>query len=245
MATQNIKSAKCASNHDNKNYDNKDVEYKIYIIYNVNNQNYHASYTTQKYLSSVMANFQRKTNENMKNLFAGGCVRIDLLDVIITDNLFDVKQRIKELLKKMDGMSWDDINAQKFKEYWNDTKTVDTYIPPAYNTTETKEPEVKTEEPAVKTERRNKPKKQKPKELDFNGEIDLDDIDEFDPLPTKKSTKKPTTTKKETTKKETTKKEPTIKKTEKCKKPIWCQKCECEISYTNWSRHQTSKKHTA
>ena len=229
MATQNIKSAKCASNHDNKNYDNKDVEYKIYIIYNVNNQNYHASYTTQKYLSSVMANFQRKTNDNMKNLFAGGCVRIDLLDVIITDNLFDVKQRIKELLKKMDGMSWDDINAQKFKEYWNDTKTVDTYIP------KTKEPEVKTEEPAVKTERRNKPKKQKPKELDFNGEIDLDDIDEFDPLPTKKSTKKPTTTKKETT----------SKKTEKCKKPIWCQKCECEISYTNWSRHQTSKKHTA
>jgi len=235
MATQNIKSAKCASNHDNKNYDTTDIEYKIYIIYNVNNQNYHASYTTQKYLSSVMANFQRKTNDNMKNLFAGGCVRIDLLDVIITDNLFDVKQRIKELLKKMDGMSWDDINAQKFKEYWNDTKTVDTYIP------KTKEPEVKTErteEPSVKTERRNKPKKQKPKELDFNGEIDLEDIDEFDPIPTKKSTKK-------STKETTSKKEPTIKKTEKCKKPIWCQKCECEISYTNWSRHQTSKKHTA
>ena len=233
MATQNIKSAKCVSNHDNKNYDTTDIEYKIYIIYNVNNQNYHASYTTQKYLSSVMANFQRKTNDNMKNLFAGGCVRIDLLDVIITDNLFDVKQRIKELLKKMDGMSWDDINAQKFKEYWNDTKTVDTYIP------KTKEPEVKTErteEPSVKTERRNKPKKQKPKELDFNGEIDLEDIDEFDPLPTKKSTKK-------STKETTSKKEPTKKET--TKKPIWCQKCECEISYTNWSRHQTSKKHTA
>jgi len=225
MATNNIKSAKCASNKDNKNYDVREVEYKIYYIFNVSNHAYHASYTTQKYLSSVMANFQRKTSDTMIHLFHGGNVRIDLLDVITTDNLFDVKQRIKELLKNIDGMSWEKINAEKFKECWNG---IDTYTPKTEDT---------TEEPAVKTERRNKPKKQKPKELDFNGEIDLGDIDEFDPLPTKKPTKK-----------STSKKEPTIKKTEKCKngkEPIWCQKCNCEVSYTNWSRHKTSKKHTA
>jgi len=219
MATNNIKSAKCASNRDNKNYDKSDVEYKIYYIFNVSNRAYHASYTTQKYLSSVMANFQRKTSDSMKNLFDGGNVRIDLLDVITTDNLFDVKQRIKELLKNIDGMSWGDINAEKFKECWNGTKTVDTYTPK-------KTEDVKTERP--KKHKEQKPKKQKPKELDFNGEVDLSDIDEFEPLPEIKKEKE----------------KEKVKKCKSGKEPIWCQKCNCEVSYTNWSRHQQSKKHT-
>jgi len=209
--TTYTKNAECSSN---KNYDKKEIEYKIFIIYNHTNNAYHASHTTQKYLSSVVANLKRKDTDNMRHLFDGNDAMIELLDVIKTDNVYYVKERIAELLHRTKDKP--NISKSTILSVWKETDPK--YVPP---------------QETQQTPKKKSTKKQKPKELEFNGEVDLNDIDEFEPLPT--------TSKKETTKKETTKKEKT--KSEKCKKPIWCQKCECEVSYTNWSRHQDTKKH--
>ena len=175
--THYTKNAECSSN---KNYDKKEIEYKIFIIYNHTNNAYHASHTTQKYLSSVVANLKRKDTDNMRHLFDSNDAMIELLDVIKTDNVYYVKERIAELLHRTKDKP--NISKSTILSVWKETDPK--YVPPQ-------------------------------------------ETQQTQPPPTKKST----------TKKETT------KKSEKCKKPIWCQKCECEVSYTNWSRHQDTKKH--
>ena len=59
--------------------------------------------------------------------------------------------------------------------------------------------------------------------MSIGREIDLNDIDEFEPLPIKK------------TKKEST------KHFEKLQTHVYCSKCDCYIK--NWSQHTKTKKH--
>jgi len=208
--TTYTKNAECVFN---KNYDKKQVEYKIFIIYNHTNNAYHASYTTQKYLSSVLANLKRKDTDTMIHLFSGDTAMIELLDVIETDNVYYVKERIAELLHRTKDKT--KISKSTILSVWKQTDEKYTPPPPP-------PPPPEETQKTHKAQEQKRPKK--PKELDFNGEIDLNDIDEFDPLPEVKKEKKA--------------------KCKNDKEPIWCQKCNCEVSYTNWSRHQQTKKHT-
>ena len=49
----------------NNNHDKTNIEYKIFKLSN-DNDDYYISYTTQKYLTRAMANYQRKKTEILK-----------------------------------------------------------------------------------------------------------------------------------------------------------------------------------
>tara|TARA_R100000541_G_scaffold29230_1_gene38394 strand:- start:1314 stop:1805 length:492 start_codon:yes stop_codon:yes gene_type:complete len=83
----------------NNNHDNKSIEYKIFKISN-DNDDYYISYTTQKYLTRAMENYRRKQTDTFKRLFNGSCVKIELLELIITKNIYFVKNKINEYISK-------------------------------------------------------------------------------------------------------------------------------------------------
>jgi len=211
-----VKYTKATECETNKHYDKKEIEYKIFIIYNHTNKNYHASYTTQKYLSRVLANLKRKDSDNMRELFENGGAMIELLDTIKTDNLYYVKERINELLHRTKKEK--ELSKSTFVSVWKQTEQQKTYE--TYEAYETYECSETTQ-----------------KEIEYNGVEDLNDIDEFDE-PLKKEIKKKS---KKEPKKET-KKEP---KKETDRNPILCECCGKDISYANWARHKQSKLHIA
>tara|TARA_R110000822_G_scaffold36044_1_gene101558 strand:- start:1407 stop:1886 length:480 start_codon:yes stop_codon:yes gene_type:complete len=83
----------------NSNHDNKSIEYKIFKLSNDDND-YYISYTTQKYLTRAMENYRRKQTDTFKRLFNGRCVKIELLELIITKNIYFVKNKINDYISK-------------------------------------------------------------------------------------------------------------------------------------------------
>ena len=88
---------------DNSNYDCSNNEYKIYKITNMITGLYYISYSRVKYLSRVKEDLLRKPTENFKLLFNGieskNDIMIELLNIIVADNIYFVKQHIKQLEK--------------------------------------------------------------------------------------------------------------------------------------------------
>ena len=87
----------------NSNYDNSNQEYKIYKITNMVSQLYYISYTRVKYLSKVKEDLLRKPSKNFKLLFKDlddkNDILIELIDTLHTDNIYFVKQHIKQIEK--------------------------------------------------------------------------------------------------------------------------------------------------
>ena len=88
---------------DNSNYDCSNNEYKIYKITNMITGLYYISYSRVKYLSRVKEDLLRKPTENFKLLFNGiedkNDIMIELLNIVVADNIYFVKQHIKQLEK--------------------------------------------------------------------------------------------------------------------------------------------------
>ena len=88
---------------DNSNYDCSNNEYKIYKITNMITGLYYISYSRVKYLSRVKEDLLRKPTENFKLLFNGiedkNDIMIELLNIVVADNIYYVKQHIKQIEK--------------------------------------------------------------------------------------------------------------------------------------------------
>jgi len=88
---------------DNSNYDCSNNEYKIYKITNMITGLYYISYSRVKYLSRVKEDLLRKPTENFKLLFNGietkNDIMIELLNIVVADNIYFVKQHIKQIEK--------------------------------------------------------------------------------------------------------------------------------------------------
>ncbi len=96
---------KTETRKDNSNYDCSNNEYKIYKITNMITGLYYISYTRVKYLSRVKEDLLRKQTENFKLLFndieSKDDIMIELLNIVVADNIYYVKQHIK-LIEKDD-----------------------------------------------------------------------------------------------------------------------------------------------
>ena len=92
---------KTTNDKSNTNYDCMEHEYKIYIIRNVDTQDFYVSYTKQKYLCRILSSMKRKKESlTFVKLFSTPRVKIDLLEVYKSDNLFEVQERIGVITKK-------------------------------------------------------------------------------------------------------------------------------------------------
>ena len=94
---------KTEATKDNSNYDCSKNEYKIYKITNMITGLYYISYSRVKYLSRVKEDLLRKPTENFKLLFNGiedkNDIMIELLNIVDADNIYFVKQHIKQIEK--------------------------------------------------------------------------------------------------------------------------------------------------
>ena len=94
---------KTEATKDNSNYDCSNNEYKIYKITNMITGLYYISYSRVKYLSRVKEDLLRKPTENFKLLFNGiedkNDIMIELLKIVVADNIYFVKQHIKQIEK--------------------------------------------------------------------------------------------------------------------------------------------------
>lgn len=94
---------KTEATKDNSNYDCSNNEYKIYKITNMITGLYYISYSRVKYLSRVKEDLLRKPTENFKLLFNGiedkNDIMIELLNIVNADNIYFVKQHIKQIEK--------------------------------------------------------------------------------------------------------------------------------------------------
>ena len=83
----------------NSNHDETIGEYKIFKLSN-GEDDFYISYTKQKYLTRAMTNYKRKNTDTFKRLFNGSCVKIELLEIVITENIYFVKNKINEYISK-------------------------------------------------------------------------------------------------------------------------------------------------
>ena len=83
----------------NSNHDETNNEYKIFKLSN-GEDDFYISYTKQKYLTRAMTNYKRKNTPTFKRLFNGSCVKIELLEIIQTENIYFVKNKINEYISK-------------------------------------------------------------------------------------------------------------------------------------------------
>jgi len=94
---------KTEATKDNSNYDCSNNEYKIYKITNMITGLYYISYSRVKYLSRVKEDLLRKPTDNFKLLFNGieskNDIMIELLNIVDADNIYFVKQHIKQIEK--------------------------------------------------------------------------------------------------------------------------------------------------
>jgi len=126
---------------DNSNYDCSNNEYKIYKITNMITGLYYISYSRVKYLSRVKEDLLRKPTENFKLLFNGiedkNDIMIELLNIVVADNIYFVKQHIKQIekddkviVKKCDKPiecgECDEDNDKTIKEPKKETKSLNT-----------------------------------------------------------------------------------------------------------------------
>ena len=81
----------------NSNHDETIGEYKIFKISN-GEDDFYISYTKQKYLTRAMENYKRKNTPTFKRLFNGTRIKIELLEIVITENIYFVKNKINEYI---------------------------------------------------------------------------------------------------------------------------------------------------
>ena len=74
-------------------------DYKIYMIINNTSNEYYISQTTSKYLSVVLSDMKRRKSKLTEHLFTTGDYEIVLLEVMRTNNLHFVKNKVNELIK--------------------------------------------------------------------------------------------------------------------------------------------------
>lgn len=127
---------------DNSNYDCSNNEYKIYKITNMITGLYYISYSRVKYLSRIKEDLLRKSTENFKLLFNDiedkNDIMIELLNIVVADNIYFVKQHIKQIekddnviIKKCDkpiecGDCDDEEEDETIKEPKKETKSLNT-----------------------------------------------------------------------------------------------------------------------
>jgi hypothetical protein len=73
-------------------------DYKIYMIINNTTKEYYISQTTSKYLSVVLSDMKRRKSKLTEHLFTGD-YEIVLLEVMRTNNLHFVKNKVNEIIK--------------------------------------------------------------------------------------------------------------------------------------------------
>ena len=74
-------------------------DYKIYMIINNTSKEYYISQTTSKYLSVVLSDMKRRKSKLTEHLFTTNDYEIVLLEVMRTNNLHFVKNRVNEIIK--------------------------------------------------------------------------------------------------------------------------------------------------
>ena len=74
-------------------------DYKIYMIINNTSKEYYISQTTSKYLSVVLSDMKRRKSKLTEHLFTTNDYEIVLLEVMRTNNLHFVKNKVNEIIK--------------------------------------------------------------------------------------------------------------------------------------------------
>ena len=85
----------------NAHHDISTNEYKIFKLSNTCGD-YYISYTKQKYLTRVMENFKRKKTDTFTKLFNGDNIKIELLEIVKSENIYFIKNKINEYTKRED-----------------------------------------------------------------------------------------------------------------------------------------------
>ena len=86
---------------DNAHHDTSTNQYKIFKLSN-SNGDYYVSYTKQKYLTRVMENFKRKKTDTFTKLFNGDNIKIELLEIVKSENVYFIKNKINDYIAKED-----------------------------------------------------------------------------------------------------------------------------------------------
>ena len=86
---------------DNAHHDTSTNQYKIFKLSN-SNGDYYVSYTKQKYLTRVMENFKRKKTDTFAKLFNGDNIKIELLEIVKSENVYFIKNKINDYIAKED-----------------------------------------------------------------------------------------------------------------------------------------------
>jgi hypothetical protein len=86
---------------------NKDItkEYKIFMIINTSNNKFYITQTTNKYLSTTISDMKRRPSTLTKELFYNDTYELTLLETMKTDNLYFVKNKVNELIKKQTNLT--------------------------------------------------------------------------------------------------------------------------------------------
>ena len=85
---------------ENAHHDTSTNQYKIFKLSNGND--YYISYTKQKYLTRVMENFKRKKTDTFTKLFNGDNIKIELLEIVKSENVYFIKNKINDYIAKED-----------------------------------------------------------------------------------------------------------------------------------------------
>jgi hypothetical protein len=86
---------------ENAHHDISTNEYKIFKLSN-SSGDYYVSYTRQKYLTRVVENFKRKKTDTFTKLFNGNNIKIELLEIVNSENIYFIKNKINDYITKED-----------------------------------------------------------------------------------------------------------------------------------------------
>jgi len=86
---------------ENAHYDISTNEYKIFKLSN-SSGDYYVSYTRQRYLTRVVENFKRKKTDTFTKLFNGDNIKIELLEIVNSENIYFIKNKINDYITKED-----------------------------------------------------------------------------------------------------------------------------------------------
>ena len=143
----------------------KDItkEYKIFMITNTSNNKFYITQTTNKYLSTTISDMKRRPSTLTKELFYNDTYELILLETMKTDNLYFVKNKVNELIKKQTNMTQakDGRGSKKTNEEKNECDECESEEED--NTEEDSEEEEEEEEkPKAKPKPKPKPKTTEP-----------------------------------------------------------------------------------
>ena len=80
-------------------------EYKIFMITNTSNNKFYITQTTNKYLTTTISDMKRRPSDLVRDLFFNDTYELVLLETMKTDNLYFVKNKVNELIKKQTNMT--------------------------------------------------------------------------------------------------------------------------------------------